>query len=68
MIENRVDGVEAGGVGAVAAQNARSERALQRGETEDCPAIAVDYELDQAVAESADAVVEEDGAGQFGHS
>jgi hypothetical protein len=34
---------------------------LQRGEAEDGIAIAAEDELDEAVAESADAVVEEDG-------
>jgi len=44
----------------VAGEDAGGERALQRCETEDAMAVAAKDELDEAVAESADAVVEED--------
>ena len=61
MVEDDVDGVAVGGVGTVAGEDASGDGALQRGETENGVAIAAEDELDKAVAESADAVVEEDG-------
>jgi hypothetical protein len=60
-----IDGVEIGGVGVVAGQCAGGQRALQPGEPESCVAIAAEGELDEAVTESADAVVEEDGVGHL---
>jgi len=62
-VHNDVDGIEVGGIRAVAGQDAGRQRALQRGEAEDGVRIAAEDELDKAVAESADAVVEEDGRG-----
>lgn len=61
MIDYDVDCVEIGGTGAVAGEDGSGKRALQRGEAEDGVAIAAEDELDKAVAECADAVVEEDG-------
>ena len=61
MVEDDIDRIEVGGVGAVAGEDAGGEWALQRGETEYGIVIAAENELDEAVAESADAVVEEDG-------
>ncbi len=63
MVEDDVDRVELGGIDAVAGEDAGGEWALQRGETEDGVVIATENELDEAVAESADAVVEKDGMG-----
>jgi hypothetical protein len=62
-VDDDVDRIESVGAGAVLGEDAGSERALQRGETEDGVAIAAKDELDEAVAESADAVVEQDGMG-----
>jgi hypothetical protein len=61
VVEDDVNGIEVAGVGAVAGEDACGERALQGGETEDGMAIAAENELDEAVAQSADSVVEEDG-------
>lgn len=44
----------------MARQDACSERTLQRGETKVGIAVAAKHELDEAVAQSADAVVEDD--------
>ena len=61
VIDDDVDSVEVLGICAVAGQDAGSERALQRCETKDSVGITADNELVQPVAESADAVVENDG-------
>lgn len=61
VVEDYVDRVQIGGVDAVAGEDAGGGSALQRGETEDGMAVAAKDELDEAVAKSADAVVEEDG-------
>ena len=63
MVEDDVDGVESAGVDAAAVEDVGGERALQRGESEGGIGIATENELDETVAESADAVVEEDGMG-----
>jgi hypothetical protein len=63
IVEDNIDRVEVAGVGPVAGEDAGDESALQRGETEERIAIAAENELDQAIAESANAVVEEDGVG-----
>ena len=63
MVEDHVDRIQIGGVDGVADEDAGGGIALQRGETEDGIAIAAEDELDEAVAESADVVVEEDGVG-----
>jgi len=60
-VEDEVDRVKVGRLNAVAGQNAGCDGTLQRGETKDAIAVAAQDELDEAVAESADAVVEEDG-------
>jgi len=44
-------------------QNPGGQRTLQRRETENCIRVAAQNELDEAVAEAADAVVEEDWVG-----
>ena len=62
-IEDDVDGIEVVRVGGVASEDTGCERALQGSKTENCVAIAAEDELDEAVAESADAVVEKDGVG-----
>jgi hypothetical protein len=61
VVDRDVDGVESGGVGSVTREDGGSKGALQRGEAEDIIVIAAENELDEAVAESADAVVENDG-------
>jgi hypothetical protein len=63
MVDDDVDRIERVGAGAVLGEDAGSESALQRGETEDGVAVAAKDELDEAVAESADAVVKQDGMG-----
>lgn len=63
VVQDDVDGVEVTGIRAVTGEGAGGERALQRGETENGVGIMAESELDEAVAESADAVVEEDGMG-----
>jgi len=63
VVEDYVDRVQVGGAGVVAGQDAGSESALQWGEVEDRVTVAAEDELDEAVAESADSVVEEDGVG-----
>jgi len=63
MVHNYEDCIQSGGTGAVAGEDGRGERALHRGEAEDSVAIATEDELDEAAAERADAVVEEDGVG-----
>jgi len=60
VIDDHVDRVEIGGINAVAGEDAGGEGALQRGKTEGGIAIAAEDESDEAVAESADAVVDED--------
>lgn len=59
-IDDDVDGIEIAGIEVVAGEDAGGEWALQRCETEDGMAVAAKDELNEAVAESADAVVEED--------
>ena len=63
VVEGDIDRVENARIDAVAGEDGGGERALQRRETEDGIAIAAKNELDEAVAESAAAVVEEDGVG-----
>jgi hypothetical protein len=63
VVEHYVDCVEIGGVGGVASEDGGGERALQRDEMEDGIAIPAKDESHEAVAESADTVVEEDGVG-----
>ncbi len=63
MVKDDVDRIEIVVADAVAGENARGESALQGCETEKVIAVAAEDELDEAVAESADAVVEEDGVG-----
>jgi hypothetical protein len=65
VVKDNVDRIQGSRVGAVSGQNAHGERALERGETEDGTVIAAEGELDEMVAESADAVVEEDGRGHW---
>ena len=62
-MDDYIDRVEAGGVDTVAGQDAGGDGALQRGETEDGIAIMAEDELGETVAESADAVIEENGRG-----
>ena len=62
-IDDDIDRIQMAGVKVVTGEDAGGEGALQRCETEDGIAVAANDELDEAVAESADAVVEEDGVG-----
>lgn len=50
LVDDDVDRVQVGGVGAVAGEDADGDGALQRGETENGFAIAAENELDEAVA------------------
>jgi hypothetical protein len=63
VVEDDVNCVEITGAGGVAGEDGCGESALQRGETEDGVAVTAENELDEAAAESADAVVEKDGVG-----
>lgn len=63
MVNDDVNGIEVTRVGAVASQDAGGESTLQRRKTEDGVVVPVEDELDKPVAETADAVVEEDGWG-----
>jgi len=63
VIDDDVDCVEITGAGGVAGEDGCGESALQRGETEEGIAVTAENDLDEAVAESADAVVEKDGVG-----
>ena len=63
VIEDDVDSVKVLGIGTVTGQDARGERTLQRGEPKDGVKITAQDELIQPIAESADAVVEDDGVG-----
>jgi hypothetical protein len=66
-VDHNICGVEIGWIGAVTGEDASCERALQRGEAKVRRAVVAKNELNVAVAESADAVVEEDGVGhRFG--
>lgn len=62
---NNVDGIELIGIEVV--EESFGIVALQRGEPEASGGVALEDELHQAVAESADAVVEEDGIRENGH-
>ncbi|HWX92861.1 MAG TPA: hypothetical protein VNY29_09535 [Terriglobales bacterium] len=61
VVRDDVERVEIDSVGSMTSENLSGERALQRGEAEEILAIMLEGELDEAVAESAKAVVEEDG-------
>jgi hypothetical protein len=63
VVDDHVDRVEIGGIYAVPSEDFSGEVALQRGELKDGAVIAAKNELDEAVAESADTVVQEDGVG-----
>ena len=60
VIGDNVDGVEVVGISPVTRKDAGREGALQRCETKDGVGIPAEDELVEAVAESADAVVEND--------
>ena len=62
-MEGDVDRIQIVGVGIVAGEYGGGETALERCKTEDGVVVAAENELNETVAESADAVVEEDGAG-----
>jgi hypothetical protein len=62
-VDDNINCVEVGGTNVVTGKDAGREPALQRSEAEDAVRIATENELDEAVAEAADAVVEKDGAG-----
>jgi hypothetical protein len=63
VVKDNVDRIQVSRVGAVSGQNALGERALERGKQKRTLAITAEGELDEVVAESADAIVEEDGRG-----
>lgn len=65
IAEGDIDRVQIVGFGAVTGKDARGERTLQRGESEDVAAITAKNKLDEPVTEPADAVVEQDGAGHL---
>ena len=66
VVENQVNGVKGIGIQAMALQDCVSEGALQCGEAEMVFVIVLQDKVDEAVAEAADAVVEEDGVGHGG--
>jgi hypothetical protein len=61
VIQHDVDRVEIAGIPSMAIKDAGGKSALQRGKTKAVLRVALQDELDEAVAEAADAVVEEDG-------
>ena len=61
VVRDDVERLEIDSIGSITTENLSGERALQRGEAEEILAIMLEGELDEAVAESAKAVVEEDG-------
>lgn len=63
VVDDYIDGVEIGGVGAMAGEDGGGEGALQSSEAEDRIAVMTEDELGEAVAETADTVVKEDGKG-----
>jgi hypothetical protein len=67
-IDDDVDRIQMAGVKVVTGEDAGGKGALQRCETESGIAVAAKDELDEAVAESADAVVEEDRVGHVNRS
>jgi len=60
VVKDEIDRVKVTGVDTVADEDVGCEGALQGGEPENGISIAAEDELDEAVAESADTVVEED--------
>src|ERR1035437_5502858 len=60
-IDHNVHRIEVLSIRPMPGQNAPSQRTLQRGEAEDARRIAPQNELDEPVAQPADAVVEQDG-------
>lgn len=61
VVEDNINRIQIARIYAVAREDASGEIALQRSEVEGLFAVAAKNELDEAVAESADTVVEEDG-------
>jgi len=66
VVEDDVHGIEIGRADAMAAQNPGGEIALQRCEPEDVAVVALEDEFHGAIAEAADAVVENDRVGVVG--
>jgi hypothetical protein len=62
-VEDNIQCVEVGGTDVVAGKDAGGKSALQRCEAEGAVRIATENELDEAMAEAADTVVENDGVG-----
>jgi hypothetical protein len=62
-IDHNVKSIEVCGIFFVAGENVGGQIALQRGEAEDALRVAAENELIEAVAESADAVVEDEWGG-----
>src|SRR5580692_1839039 len=62
-VDDDINGVEISGVRPAPRKDARGQGTLQRSEAENSCGIAAQDELVQAVAESADAVVKQDGVG-----
>jgi hypothetical protein len=67
MIEDDVESIELLRISAVMSEDARGEGALERCKAEHSLTIVPQHELVQAVAQSADAVVEDDGV-KRGHN
>jgi hypothetical protein len=61
VVQHDVDGIEVAGIASVAIKDAGGKSALQRSKAKAVLRVALKDELDKAVAEAADAVVEEDG-------
>ena len=63
VVQNDAHGVDVCGIRVVAVEDLGGKPTLQRGETK-CPfRIAAQNEPDETIAQSADAIVEEDGIG-----
>jgi hypothetical protein len=61
-VDDEIDGVEIARIEVVAGEKAGGQSALQGSEAELALVITTEDELDEAIAQAADAVVKEDGA------
>jgi hypothetical protein len=63
VIRNHVNGVEIQGIESVLFQRRAGKGALQRGKAKAIAAVPFEKKLDQTIAESANAIVENYGSG-----
>jgi hypothetical protein len=60
LIDNDIEGVEGGGIGAVAGENLCGDRTLQGGEAKNLSPVVPNDELDEPIAQPANAIVKKD--------